>query len=116
MGRADYLALGDWNALCDHCGRKRKGLDLRKQWNGLWVCPEHWEARQPQDFVRSVPEHPTPPFVRKPADVFIYVCSPEGRTAIADYGVADCAICDFISPAFDPAVDNNGPLYGPGLD
>jgi hypothetical protein len=116
VGRADYLALGDWNALCDHCGRKFKGSTLRLQWNGLWSCPEHWEARQPQDFVRAAPEHPTPPFVRHPADLYIAVCSPNGMTSIADFATADCAICDFISPAFDPAVDVDGPFYGPGED
>lgn len=102
MGRADYFALGDWNVLCDHCGRKFKGSTMRKQWNGLWVCPEHWEPRQPQDFVHALPEHPTPPFVRKPADVYIAVCTLQGRTGIADYGTADCALPDYISPGFTP--------------
>jgi hypothetical protein len=116
MGRADYLALGDWNVIADCCGRKRKGSELRKQWNDLWVCPEHWEPRQPQDFVKAEPEHPTPPFVRHPADVYIAACSPNGTTGIADYATADCAITEYTHPAFDPAVDVDGPFYGPGLD
>jgi len=65
MGRADYVRLGSWNACCDQCGRKRKGDDLVKTWNGLWVCPEHWEPRHPQDFVRAVKENPTPFVIRK---------------------------------------------------
>jgi hypothetical protein len=65
MGRADYLKLGSWNVCCDRCGRKRKGDELKKTWDGLWVCPEHWEPRHPQDFVRAVRENPTPPFIRK---------------------------------------------------
>lgn len=71
MGSADYFALGDWNIRCDACGRKLKGSQAKTMWNGLKVCPEHWEPRQPQDFVRSIQEHPTPPFVRKPPDLFI---------------------------------------------
>lgn len=104
MGRADFLVEGDWNALCDACGRKQKGSTLRLQWNGLWVCPEHWEARQPQDFVKAVPEHPTPPFVRHPADLEIYVCALNGLTSIIDFAVVDCVIIDYISPGFDPTV------------
>lgn len=70
-GRADYLALGDWNTVCYQCGRKRKASTLRKHWQGYYVCPEHWEVRQPQDFVRSVPDKQTPPWVQPmPEDVF----------------------------------------------
>lgn len=115
MGEADYFKLGDWNARCDRCGRKRKGSELRQQWNNLWVCPEHWEPRQPQDFVRSIVENPTPPFVRNPSDVFVQdgagaFCTPTGRTAIAGVGIAGCAVAGFIDPAYDPNVDDGGPF------
>lgn len=65
---ADYLRLGDWNIRCDRCGRKLKGSEARTTWQGLKVCPEHWEPRHPQDFVRAVHEDPTPEFVRDPPD------------------------------------------------
>lgn len=72
MGRADFLELGSWNAVCYQCGRKRKSSMLRKHWQGYYVCPEHWEMRQPQDFVRSVPDKQTPPWVQPmPANVFL---------------------------------------------
>ena len=72
MGRADFLELGSWNAVCYQCGRKRKSSMLRKHWQGYYVCPEHWESRQPQDFVRSVPDKQTPPWVQPmPANVFL---------------------------------------------
>ena len=71
-GRADYLELGDWNAVCSMCGRKRKASWLVKNWQGMWRCPEHNEPRQPQDFVRAVPDVQTPPWVQPmPADVFV---------------------------------------------
>lgn len=104
-GPNDYLALGDWNARCDRCGKKMKGSQLRLTWQGWWVCPEHWEPRQPQDFVRTIVENPTPPFVRNPADVFIAVCSPDGMTAIVDYATVDCVIVDYIAPGFDPTIN-----------
>lgn len=71
-GRADHLALGDWNAVCYECGRKRKASTLKKHWQGYMVCPEHWEARQPQDFVRGVPDTEAPAWTQPmPADVFV---------------------------------------------
>lgn len=95
--RADYLALGDWNTVCFECGRKRKASTLKKHWQGYYVCPEHWEPRQPQDFVRSVPDVQTPPWTQPmPADTFRYVCTIEGQTSYADVATADCAIADRI--------------------
>jgi len=105
-GRADFLELGDWNAVCYECGRKRKASTLLKHWQGYYVCPEHWETRHPQDFVRSVPDMQTPPWAQPmPADLFRYTCTFNGRTAIAGWAVAGCAIAGFISPNFDPAVN-----------
>ena len=63
-GRADYYDEGGYNALCYECGRKRKASDLVKHWQGYYVCPEHWEARHPQDFVRGIKDIETPPWVQ----------------------------------------------------
>jgi len=72
-GRADHLDLGNWNAVCYQCGRKRKASILVRHWQGYYVCPEHWEARQPQDFVRAVPDVQTPPWAQPaPADTFTF--------------------------------------------
>lgn len=92
MGEADYLRLGSWNARCARCGKKKKADELIQQWQGYWVCPEHWEVRQPQDFVRGIEERPTPPWVQNPADIFVSFCSLEGMTAVAGYAVAGCAV------------------------
>ena len=70
-GKADYLELGDWNAVCYECGRKFKASQLLRHWQGYYVCKEHWEPRQPQDFVRSINDVQTPPWVQPmPADTF----------------------------------------------
>lgn len=74
-GRADYLALGDYNSVCYQCGRKRKASTLLRHWQGYYVCEEHWEPRQPQDFVRSVPDVQTPPWTQP---------MPENQFAISD--------------------------------
>lgn len=102
MGKADYYASGDWNALCSMCSGKFKASQLSKNWQGQWRCSRCQEPRHPQDFVRAVPDIQTPPWTQPPpTDTFTPVCFPNGRTAIADFAVADCAIADFVDPAFD---------------
>ena len=71
-GKSDFLQLGDWNAVCFECGRKFKASDLKRHWKGYYVCPSHWEPRQPQDFVRGVQDTQTPPWTQPmPADQFV---------------------------------------------
>jgi hypothetical protein len=101
-GPADYLELGDWNAACYQCGRKFKASQLKKHWQGYWVCAQHWEPRHPQDFVRSIVDNMMPPWVQPESDTFIDFCTPNGITAIVDYAVVDCAVVEYISPAFIP--------------
>ena len=65
---------GDWNAICDVCGRQMKASALRQRWDGLKTCQDDWEPRQPQDFVRGVADYQAPPFTRpEQADSFIPV-------------------------------------------
>lgn len=65
MGKADFLAKGQWNAFCDRCGEKRKSKDLKKTWDGYYVCPEScWEVRHPQDFLRGVKDDQSVPWTR----------------------------------------------------
>ena len=44
---------GDPWIICDRCGFAVRMSQSRKTWDGLRVCPEDWEPRQPQDFVRG---------------------------------------------------------------
>ena len=72
MGRADYLAPGDYNAMCSRCGKKFKASMLRRHWQGMYRCDKCWEPRQPQDFVRAIPDVQTPPIVQPwPVDRFV---------------------------------------------
>lgn len=73
MGRADYLILGDWNVVCFQCGFKAKASQMEKNWQGFYVHPEHNEPRQPQDFVRGVPDNQIPPWVQPmPTAIYTY--------------------------------------------
>ena len=53
MGSSDKFVLGEWNVICDTCGFKYKSSQLRKTWEGWWVCEKCFESRHPQDFVRG---------------------------------------------------------------
>jgi hypothetical protein len=73
MGRADFLKLGDWNVVCYQCGFKRKASMMEKNWQGYYVCPEHNEPRQPQDFVRAIPDNQGVPWAQPmPTAVYTY--------------------------------------------
>ena len=63
-------------AICDRCGQQYKFLELKKEWNGLEVCPECYEPKHPQldpsyhaaddqalPFTRPAREEPTTVFV-----------------------------------------------------
>jgi len=60
----NFLDLGNWNALCDSCGRKFKASQLRRRWDGMMVCSEDYELRHPQDFLRVQKERISVPWAR----------------------------------------------------
>lgn len=67
--KEDEYVPGAWNAICDRCGRKRKSTEMRKTWQGYYVCyPEHYEERHPQDFVRARVEKTAPDWIRPPGE------------------------------------------------
>ncbi len=69
------LAPGDWYVSCDKTGFKVPASETRKEWNGLIVWEQVYEARHPQDFVRGVRDDQTVPFARpvNTADNFVAV-------------------------------------------
>jgi hypothetical protein len=74
LGPKDTAIVGDYNAICDVCGFKKKASELRKRWDGFMVCASDMEERHPQDLIRSIPEKPVPPFTRpQPTDRFIVI-------------------------------------------
>lgn len=70
---------GDWNLICDSCGKKIKAHQSKQRWDGFIVCSPTttqgcWEPRQSLDFIRVNPDKQTVPFQRdEPADQFITV-------------------------------------------
>jgi hypothetical protein len=97
----NHLILGNYNALCDSCGRKFKALDLKKRWDGLMVCKEDYELRHNSDFLRVQKEKISVPFSRPypVADTFTgYICSIIEIRPYADIASADCARVDLALP------------------
>jgi hypothetical protein len=79
LGQKDYLALGDWNAICDVCGFKFKASELRRRWDGYMCCESDWEIRHPQDLLRLRPERQATPWNRPPqTDQFVTVAPVDG--------------------------------------
>lgn len=71
----DYYVSGDWNAICDRCGLKKKASHLAKEWTGLRVCADTClETRHPQTLIQVPQEHINTSWARPEADdVFITV-------------------------------------------
>ncbi len=74
---------------------------LKKHWQGYYVCPEHWEPRQPQDFVRNIPDNQTPPWTQPmPGDIFAPMCTPQGTSAVPGEAQPGCMIPGYLSPMY----------------
>lgn len=61
-----YFKPGDWNVICDRCGRRRKASQCVMEWDNLFVCQTPcFETRHPQDFVTGKIDHQNVPINRK---------------------------------------------------
>lgn len=101
MSRNYYIS-GEWNLICDVCGKKIKAHKARHRWDGLVVCEKDYETRQPQDFVKARVDKITVPFLRpRPTDTFTFTCTLYTSQGRADMGVADCARADIVYPNID---------------
>lgn len=70
--RGDQYKPGSFYRSDDRSGFTRRAEETKKEWTGLIVGENLWEIRQPQDFVRGVPDDQTVPSPRPtPPDVFI---------------------------------------------
>lgn len=84
------FAVGKYSqAICDRCGQQYDYLDLRKEWNGLLVCPECYEPKHPQ---LDPPYHAPDPEALKnprpdvPQAVVVFVGAP-GDSAFESSGM-----------------------------
>lgn len=108
--KRNWFTSGDWNAVCDVCGFKRKASQLIQRWDGMMVCEPTvkqgcWEMRHPQELIRPIADQKPLPWTRPEAtDQFVdATCTVLGLQGIADYAIADCWIVEFDLGYRDPA-------------
>jgi hypothetical protein len=63
-GPNNFFRIGDWKAQCDECARIRHASEMFLRWDNCYVCQQCWEIRNPQDFVKGVPDNQAPPWTR----------------------------------------------------
>lgn len=86
MARNAFYKKGSWNAICDRCGFQFKSSEMRKTWEGYWVDQKCFETRQPQDFVRGIPDPQAVPWDRPRAGL-VFIPIPTSPVPIKDtYG------------------------------
>ena len=66
MGRGHnydfHYVQGQSNVICSQCGGQFKSNELRQQWDFFWACDTCFERRNPQDFVRGIPDTVRPAY------------------------------------------------------
>ena len=82
---------GDYLVVCDRSGFVVPRSQARLTWDGLLVWEPFWLPRQPQDFVRAVPDDRTVPIMRP--DVVINM----GQTAVKVAAVRNATSIDLDS-------------------
>ena len=93
---------GDYLFECDRCGMWYSSKQINEEWTGLIVCNWCFDERHTlldeSDYFHS--ENDFPDVVRdERLDDFLdavqgdYLCTTEGRLAIAGYSIAGCMIC-----------------------
>lgn len=86
---------GNHWVLCDRCGCAVRSMEAKVTWEGYVVCPDDWEPRQPQDFVRARYDRIAPEGLIRPdeGDGGLFIdpfC--ETNSAIAGIAIAGCMI------------------------
>jgi len=70
----NYFISGEWNLICDVCSIKYKAGKAKHRWDGFIVCPNCYEQRHPQDFVKTRQDKISVPFSRPiPQEIFVVV-------------------------------------------
>ena len=80
-----WIPGGHW-VICDMCGCAIRNFDAKKTWDGLVVCPDDWEPRHPQDFIRGIPDDSSPKgLVRtEPQDTFVSLSYASATSTVPD--------------------------------
>lgn len=91
MSRGWTYVSGAWNFICDVCGQKHKSTVGKKRWDGFMVCPQCFELRHPQDFVKTKQDKITVPWARVQQEA-VYIQPSYYGIAIAGVAIAGQAV------------------------
>lgn len=104
---------GDYWMACDRCGRRYRKSVMKKTWNNLWVCPEDFEERHPQEYVRGVQDTITVPVSRPwgPSNLLSQsIIDPSGIDNSSVYN--DPPVSELYEPSITDPDDITNPKYG----
>lgn len=84
---------GAHNVTCQRCAGQFKNYELRREWDNLWVCHTCWEPRNPQDFVRGIPDRQSVPWTTgDPPWVSVVRVDPPGLRTLDAYIIDSISI------------------------
>ena len=87
--KKNFFISGEWNVTCDVCAKKIKAHEAKQRWDGFIVCPDDFEFRHEQDFVKAKTDKITVPFTRPiPEYVFVLACTT--LSAIPGHAIPGC--------------------------
>jgi hypothetical protein len=73
--KKNHFISGEWNVTCDVCSKKIKAHEAKQRWDGFIVCPDDYENRHPQDFVKAQTDKITVEFQR-PIPEYVFTTVP----------------------------------------
>ena len=68
---------GNYWVECDRCGCSIREEHAKETWDGLVVCPDDFEMRHPQDFVRGIADDISPKGLIRPDTVDEFIDNPD---------------------------------------
>jgi len=81
-----------WKFTCHVCGFWYPSTEIKKRWDGLYVCDKDYETRHPQTLIKVRGERAFPDIVSSDGtDQFIQFCDINGSAGYAGMGTAGCA-------------------------
>ena len=96
MLTTNNVSIGGHLFVCDECGATYPSSRQRIRWDNAVVCDKHFEHRNPLDYIKSVAETSIVNDARTSQTYSVNSCTVQGRSAIAGYAFAGCAIVGLV--------------------
>jgi hypothetical protein len=121
---------GNYKFTCHVCGFWYPSGEIKRRWDGVYVCSKDWEPRHPQTLIKIRGERAFPDVVSKDAspDIMVHVCDIRTISPYASMGTAGCMragvsygwsfleLLDFDASGHGPGTFLPGPLFDTNPD